>query len=63
MIMSDLAHVVLRLNEYSSNEGARAWLYACHPQLNGDRAIDLIRYGRSEEVIAILDRLDADAFL
>mgnify|MGYP003571123808 CR=1 FL=1 len=61
--MSDLSYVVMRLSEYYSNEEVRAWLYARHPQLNGERAIDLIHDDRSEEVIAILDRLDADVYL
>ena len=63
LIMSDLAYVVMRLGEYYTNEEVRAWLYARHPQLDGARAIDLIHADRSEEVIAILDRLDADAYL
>jgi uncharacterized protein (DUF2384 family) len=63
LIMSDLAYVVMRLSEYYSHEEVRAWLYARHPQLDGARAIDLIHDDRSVEVIAILDRLDADAYL
>ena len=63
LIMSDLAYVVLRLSEYYSQEEIRAWLYALHPQLDGERAIDLVHEGRAIEVIAILDRLDADAYL
>ena len=63
LIMSDLAYVVMRLSEYYSDEEVRAWLYARHPQLSGERAIDLIHNNRSEEVLAILDRLDADAYL
>ena len=61
--MSDLSYVVMRLGEYYGNEEVRAWLYARHPQLEGERAIDLIHDQRTEEVIAILDRLDADAYL
>jgi hypothetical protein len=63
LIMSDLSYVVMRLSEYYTPEEVRAWLYACHPQLGGERAIDLIHDNRTEEVIAILDRLDADAYL
>ena len=63
LIMSDLAYVVLRLSEYYNQEEVRAWLYARHPQLDGARAIDLIHDDRSEEVLAIIDRLDADAYL
>ena len=63
LIMSDLSYVVVRLDEYYEHEEVRAWLYARHPQLDGERAIDVIRDGRTEEVIAILDRLDADAYI
>ena len=63
LIMSDLSYVVMRLAEYYGHEEVRAWLYARHPQLDGARAIDLIHDERTEEVIAILDRLDADAYL
>ena len=61
--MSDLSYVVMRLGEYYSQEEVRAWLYACHPQLDGERAINLIHDERTEEVLAILDRLDAEAYL
>ncbi|MGF1607545.1 MAG: hypothetical protein ACFB22_14545 [Rhodothalassiaceae bacterium] len=63
LIMSDLSYVVGRLSEYYTNEEIRVWLFARHPQLEGKRAIDLIHDDRSEEVLAILDRLDADAYL
>ena len=63
LIMSDLSYVVMRLSEYYSHEEVRAWLYARHPQLEGQRAIDLIHDERTEDVIAILDRLDADSYL
>jgi len=63
LIVSDLSYVVMRLSEYYSSEEVRTWLYAPHPQLDGERAVELINAGRSEEVIAILDRLDADAYL
>jgi uncharacterized protein (DUF2384 family) len=39
------------------------WLFARHPQLAGERAIDVINAGRSEEVLGILDRLDSGAYL
>ena len=63
LIMSDLAYVVMRLGQYYSQDQVRAWLYAPHPQLEGKRAMDVIHDERTEEVIAILDRLDADAYL
>lgn len=63
LIMSDLSYVVMRLSEYYDHEEVRAWLYARHPQLDGQRAIDLIHDEQTEEVIAILDRLEADAYI
>ena len=63
LILSDLSCVVMRLAEFYGHEEVRAWLYARHPQLDGARAVDLIHDERTEEVIAILDRLDADAYL
>ena len=63
LIMSDLSYVVMRLSEYYSHEEVRAWLYARHPQLDGRRAIDLIHDEKTEEVIAVLDRLDSDAYI
>ncbi|MEO6783078.1 MAG: antitoxin Xre/MbcA/ParS toxin-binding domain-containing protein [Bradyrhizobium sp.] len=41
----------------------RAWLYARHPQLDGERAIDVINQEQSERVLSVLDRLDAEAYL
>ena len=61
--ISDLSYVVMRLSEFYPREEVRAWLYARHPQLEGERAMDLIFGDRTEEIIAILDRLDADAYL
>lgn len=63
LILSDLHYIVGRLEEYYSAKEIRTWLYARHPQLNGARAIDLINQGRSEEVLSILDRLDAAVYL
>ncbi len=63
LAISDLHYVVMRLSEYYSAEEIRTWLYAKHPQLNGERAIDLIHQDRSEEVLNILDRLDADVYI
>ncbi len=63
LVLSDLHYIVGRLEEYYSPSEIRLWLYARHPQLAGLRAIDLIVDGKSEEVISILDRLDADAYL
>jgi uncharacterized protein (DUF2384 family) len=63
LVLSDLHYIVGRLTDYYSAEEIRIWLYALHPQLEGQRAIDLITDGQSEAVIAILDRLDSEAYL
>ncbi len=63
LILSDLHYIVMRLSDYYTADEIRAWLYARHPQLNGERAIDLIHEDRSEEVLNILERLDSDAYL
>jgi transcriptional regulator with XRE-family HTH domain len=63
LILSDLHYVVGRLREYYTADEIRMWLYARHPQLDGARAIDLINQNRSEDVLRVLDRLDADIFL
>lgn len=63
LILSDLYYIVGRLSEYYSPEEVRAWLYARHPQLGGERAMDLIHNDRSSEVLAVIDRLDNDVFV
>lgn len=63
LILSDLHYVVGRLAEYYSADEIRSWLYARHPQLDGERAIDLIHERRTIEVLNVLDRLDNDVYV
>ena len=63
LVLSDLHYVVGRLREDDTADEIRTWLYARHPQLAGARAIDLINQNRSEDVLRVLDRLDADVYL
>ena len=63
LLFSDLAYVAMRLGETYGAAEIRAWLHARHPQLEGARAFDLIHDDRTEDVLTILDRLDADAYL
>lgn len=63
LLLANLHYVVSRLSDYYSDVEIRLWLYAAHPQLDGKRPIDFIMGGDSDQVIAILDRLDADAYL
>ena len=63
LILSDLHYVVARLQTYYAPEEIRTWLHARHPQLNGERAIDVIHQERTIEVLKIVDRLDNEVFL
>lgn len=63
LVLSDLHYIVGRLQEYYTADEIRIWLYARHPQLEGERAIDLINRGQSERVLNLLDRLDAEVYL
>lgn len=63
LLLANLHYIVSRLGDYYSDGEIRLWLYAAHPQLEGRRAIDLIMSGDSDQLISILDRLDADAYL
>ncbi len=63
LVLSDLVYVVRRLQDYYTEEEIRTWLYSRHPQLEGERAVDLIHTGRTIEVLKVLDRLDSDGYL
>lgn len=62
-IIADLRYVVDRLSDFYTPEEIRLWLHARHQLLNNERAIDLIYDGRTEEVLAVIERLDAGAYL
>ena len=63
LILSDLNYLVGRLSEHYAPDEIRSWLYARHPQLDGERAIDLVHARRTEEVLRVLERLDDEVFL
>lgn len=62
-VIADLRYVVDRLSDFYTPEETRLWLHAKHPLLNNERAIDLIHEDRTEEVLAVIERLDAGAYL
>jgi len=62
-VIADLRYVVECLADFYSPEEARLWLHTPHPLLDRERAVDLIHAGRAEEVLAVIDRLEAGAFL
>lgn len=62
-VIADLRYVVERLSDFYTPEETRLWLHSRHPLLNNERAIDLITADRTEEVLAVIERLDAGAFV
>jgi len=58
LLISDLRYVVDRLAEFYSPEETRIWLYSKHRLLDGERAIDLVHSGRTDEVLAVIESLD-----
>jgi transcriptional regulator with XRE-family HTH domain len=58
LVISDLKYVVDRLVEFYSPEETRIWLYAKHPLLDGQRAIDLIHEGEADKVLAVIESLE-----
>lgn len=63
LILSDLHYIVGRLRDFYASDEIRTWLYARHPQLGGERAIDLIHEDRTVEVLNVIDRLENEVFL
>lgn len=61
-LIAELRYVVDRLAEYYDADETRLWLHTPHPMLNGERAIDLINSGRTEEVLGVIEALEAAAF-
>jgi transcriptional regulator with XRE-family HTH domain len=61
-VIAELRYVVDRLAEFYTPDEARLWLHTAHPLLQGKRAIDLINAGQTEEVLAVIEALDAGAF-
>ena len=62
-IIAELRYVVDRLSDFYTPDETRLWLHSRHPLLNGERAIDLIYNGRTEEVLAAIERLEAGAYV
>lgn len=57
----ELDDLTKRLAECFEPEDARLWLFAPHPQLNGERPVDLLAKGRQKDVLAIIARLQDSA--
>ena len=59
LILSDLRYVVMRLAEFYTPDDIRVWLYSRNELLGGQRAVDLIHGGKTEEVLIAIERLAA----
>jgi uncharacterized protein (DUF2384 family) len=61
-VIAELRYVVDRLTDFYTPDETRLWLHTPHQMLGGERAIDLINAGRTEEVLAVIESLDTGAF-
>lgn len=62
-VIADLRYVVDRLSDFYTADETRLWLHSRHQLLGGERAIDLINADRTTEVLAVIERLDAGAYI
>ena len=62
-VIAELRWVAERLSDFYTADEARLWLHTAHPLLNGERAIDLIREGRTREVLEVIEQLDSGTYL
>jgi len=63
LLVSDLYYVVERLRDYYNRDEIKLWLLSPHPQLDGERAIDLIHSDRTKEVLEIIGRIDGEVYI
>lgn len=63
LVLSDLRYLVVCLSEFYTPDETRVWLYSRNALLNGERAMDLIHEGRTEEVLVVIERLAALAYV
>jgi transcriptional regulator with XRE-family HTH domain len=61
-VIAELRYVVDRLADFYTPDETRLWLHTAHPMLKGERAIDLINAGRTEDVLAVIENLEAGAY-
>jgi len=63
LLLSDLKYVVDQLAEFYTPDETRTWLYARNQLFSGQSAMDLIHEGRTEEVLAAIQRLSSLAYI
>lgn len=57
-----LEWVAEQLARFYSPDDARLWIFSPHRDFDGQRPADLIREGRTDEVLATIDRLNSAAY-
>lgn len=62
-VIAELRYVVDCLSDFYTADETRIWLHTAHPMLEGERAIDLLNAGRTEEVLAVIENLEAGAYI
>jgi uncharacterized protein (DUF2384 family) len=61
--MAELDYVLDRLSPYYTPDETRIWLTTPQALLNGEKAIDLINNGRTDEVIKVIGDLDHGTYI
>ena len=59
LLLSDMRYVVDCLGEFHTSDESRVWLYSRNALLDGRTAIDLVREGRTEQVLGAIERMAA----
>ena len=62
-VIAELRYVVDRLGDFYTAEETRLWLHTPHQMLGGQRAIDLINSGRTQDVLTVIEALDSGAYV
>jgi transcriptional regulator with XRE-family HTH domain len=62
-MIAELRYLVERLSDFYTPDETRLWLHTSHRLLARERPVDLIHAGRTEEILAVIDRLEAGAYL
>lgn len=62
-VIADLRYVVDLLSDFYTPDETRLWLHSRHALLNNQRAIDLINDDHTEDVLAVIERLDSGSYV
>jgi transcriptional regulator with XRE-family HTH domain len=58
-----LEWLIEQLAAFYAPDGARLWLFAPHPLLNGETPADRIQHDRLDDVLALIDQLRDGAYM